>query len=69
MTERILLSSPHMSDEGFEREFVKEAFDKKWTAPLGHNVNELSKMVSIGIALLKDSDISAIHLDLKAARV
>ena len=73
MTERILLSSPHMSDEGYEREFVKEAFDTNWIAPLGHNVNEfeneLSKMVGIDNALALDSGTSAIHLALKAAGV
>lgn len=26
MADRIYLSSPHMSDEGYEMEFVKEAF-------------------------------------------
>lgn len=73
MSERILLSSPHMSDEGFEREFVNEAFDTNWIAPLGKNVNEfeneLSKMVGIDNALALDSGTSAIHLALKAAGV
>ncbi|MHA7117639.1 DegT/DnrJ/EryC1/StrS family aminotransferase [Aerococcus viridans] len=73
MTERILLSSPHMSDEGFEREFVKEAFDTNWIAPLGNNVNkfeeELASMVGIENALALDSGTSAIHLALKAAGV
>ncbi|WP_313552585.1 DegT/DnrJ/EryC1/StrS family aminotransferase, partial [Aerococcus sp.] len=73
MSERILLSSPHMSDEGFEREFVNEAFDTNWIAPLGPNVNEfeneLSKMVGIENALALDSGTSAIHLALKAAGV
>src|SRR5699024_7619468 len=27
MSERILLSSPHMSDEGYEQKYVQEAFD------------------------------------------
>ena len=27
----------------FEREFVKEAFDTNWIAPLGPNVNEFEK--------------------------
>ncbi|MGH2101183.1 DegT/DnrJ/EryC1/StrS family aminotransferase [Aerococcus urinaeequi] len=71
--EKIYLASPHMSDEGFEREFVKEAFDTNWIAPLGHNVNEfeneLSKMVGIDYALALDSGTSAIHLALKAAGV
>ena len=39
MNKRIYLSSPHMSDEGFEEAYVKEAFDTNWIAPLGPNVN------------------------------
>ena len=27
MSDRIWLSSPHMSDEGYEMEYIKEAFD------------------------------------------
>ena len=40
---RIFLSSPHMSAEGYEQEYVKEAFDTNWVAPLGKNVNEFEK--------------------------
>ena len=43
---RIFLSSPHMSAEGYEQEFVKEAFDTNWVAPLGKNVNEFEKELS-----------------------
>ncbi len=28
MKQHIFLASPHMSDEGYEKEFVKEAFDR-----------------------------------------
>lgn len=38
---KIWLSSPHMG--GTEREFVTEAFDTNWVAPLGPNVNGLEK--------------------------
>ena len=31
---KIYLASPHMSDEGYEQEYVKEAFDTNWIAPL-----------------------------------
>jgi dTDP-4-amino-4,6-dideoxygalactose transaminase len=37
--EKIWLSSPHMG--GKEQEFVKEAFDTNWVAPLGPNVDGL----------------------------
>ena len=35
MNKKIYLASPHMSDEGYEQEYVKEAFDTNWIAPLG----------------------------------
>ena len=30
MKQHIFLASPHMSDEGYEKEFIKEAFDTNW---------------------------------------
>ena len=70
---RIYLSSPHMSKEGFEKQFVQEAFDSNWVAPLGSNVNEfeneLAKYVGISHAAALVSGTSAIHLALKAAGV
>ena len=38
---RIYLSSPTMHGE--EQEYVKEAFDTNWVAPLGPNVNAFEK--------------------------
>lgn len=71
--EKIWLSSPHMSEEGYEQEFVKDAFDKNWIAPLGENVNkfeeELAEMVGINHAAALTSGTSAIHLALKNAGV
>ncbi|ANU22480.1 DegT/DnrJ/EryC1/StrS family aminotransferase [Planococcus donghaensis] len=73
MLERIYLSSPHMSDEGYEQEFVKEAFDTNWIAPLGTNVNgfedELAAKVGSKAAAALSSGTAAIHLALKAAGV
>ena len=73
MNERILLSSPHMSDEGYEQQFVKEAFDTNWIAPLGPNVtgfeNEVSAKVGIGYAAALVSGTAAIQMALKAAGV
>ena len=40
---KIWLASPHMSDEGYEMQYVEEAFDTNWVAPLGRNVNECEK--------------------------
>lgn len=71
--ERIFLSSPHMSDEGFEMQYVKEAFDTNWIAPLGENVNgfekELADKVGSKAAAALSSGTAAIHLALKAAGV
>lgn len=41
MNSKIWLSSPHMG--GREFEYVKEAFDTNWIAPLGPNVNGFEK--------------------------
>ena len=38
---RIYLSCPTMHGE--EQEFIKEAFDTNWVAPLGPNVNAFEK--------------------------
>ncbi|RYI28783.1 aminotransferase class I/II-fold pyridoxal phosphate-dependent enzyme [Bacillus infantis] len=71
--ERIFLSSPHMSDEGYEMQYVKEAFDTNWIAPLGENVNgferELADRVGSKAASALSSGTAAIHLALKAAEV
>lgn len=67
--EKILLSSPHMSEEGYEQYYVKDAFDKNWIAPLGENVNkfeeELADYVGIGHSTALTSGTAAIHLALK----
>ena len=66
MTERILLSSPHMS--GHEQKYIKEAFDTNWIAPLGANVDgfeqELAKYVEINGAAAVSSGTAAIDLAL-----
>ena len=73
MTEKILLASPHMSDEGYELEYVNQAFDTNWIAPLGENVNgferELADKVQIKAAAALTSGTAAIHLALKAIGV
>ena len=40
---RIYLCLAHMSDEGLEQKYIKEAFDTNWVAPLGPNVNGFEK--------------------------
>lgn len=65
---RIYLASPHMG--GMEQEFVKEAFDSNWVAPLGPNVNnfekEMAEYVGVNDAAALVSGTAAIHLALKS---
>ncbi|CAM3775892.1 aminotransferase class I/II-fold pyridoxal phosphate-dependent enzyme [Aeromicrobium ponti] len=73
VNERIFLASPHMSDEGYEMQYVQEAFDTNWIAPLGENVNgfekELATKVGSKSAAALSSGTAAIHLALRAAGV
>ena len=73
MGDRIFLASPHMSDEGYELQYVNEAFQTNWIAPLGTNVdefeNELASKVGSKSAAALSSGTAAIHLALKAAEV
>ena len=70
---KIYLSSPHMSDEGYEKEFIKEAFDTNWIAPLGENVNKfeekLAEYVGAKHAAALSAGTAAIHMALKATGV
>lgn len=65
-SERILLSSPHMS--GNEQKYIQEAFDSNWIAPLGSNVTnfekELAQYTTNKGASLTSSGTAAIHLAL-----
>ncbi|WP_409015302.1 aminotransferase class I/II-fold pyridoxal phosphate-dependent enzyme [Anaerostipes caccae] len=66
---RIYLSSPHMSEEGYEMEYIKEAFDTNWIAPLGENVNQFEKEIcqvtGAKDAAALSAGTAAIHLALK----
>ncbi|MFN4083108.1 MAG: DegT/DnrJ/EryC1/StrS family aminotransferase [Bacteroidia bacterium] len=63
---KIWLSSPHMGDKEFE--FVKEAFDTNWIAPLGPHVDgfekDLCDFTGIKHAAALTSGTAAIHLAL-----
>lgn len=73
MEKRIFLASPHMSDEEYEKMYVKEAFDTNWIAPLGENVNkfeeELAEYVGTKHAAALSSGTAAIHMAFKALDV
>ncbi len=70
---RIFLSSPNMSAQGYEMEFVKLAFDTNWIAPLGQNVdgfeNEMCEYTGASQAAALSAGTAALHLGLKAAGV
>ena len=71
--ERIFLASPHMSDEGYELEYIRDAFGKNWIAPLGENVNEFEKAVRdfVGAenAVALSAGTAALHLAMILAGV
>lgn len=73
MEKRIFLASPHMSEEGYEKEYIKEAFDTNWIAPLGENVNkfeeELANYVGVKCGAALSAGTAAIHMALKALDV
>ncbi len=73
MNDRIFLSSPHMSDEGYEMQYINEAFETNWIAPLGKNVDmfekEVSELVGVKSAAVLSSGTAAIHLALKAVGI
>lgn len=73
MKEKIFLASPHMSEEGYEKHYVQEAFDTNWIAPLGTNVNEFEKEIAAKVgtshAAALSAGTAAIHMALKAAGV
>jgi dTDP-4-amino-4,6-dideoxygalactose transaminase len=73
MKKRIWLASPHMSDEGFEIQYVNEAFSMNYVAPLGPNVDEFEKEIALKVgskyAAALASGTAAIHLALKAVGV
>lgn len=68
---RVWLSSPTMHGE--EQQFIDEAFDTNWIAPLGKNVDEFEKEVAayIGVchSVALSSGTAALHLALKLADV
>ncbi|MDB9494348.1 aminotransferase class I/II-fold pyridoxal phosphate-dependent enzyme [Spirulina major CS-329] len=67
MTKQILLSTPHMG--AAELEFVKEAFDTNWIAPVGPHVDafeqEFCQLVGTTHAAAVSSGTAALHLALQ----
>ena len=73
MDKRLLLASPHMSDEGYELEYIHDAFQKNWIAPLGENVNKFEKtmgeFMGEGYPVALSAGTAALHLAMILAGV
>lgn len=69
MDKRIYLCLAHMSEDGMEQKYVKEAFDTNWVVPLGPNVNGFEKDLEAFVGRNKrvvalSAGTAAIHLAL-----
>ena len=73
MKKHIPLATPHMSDEGYELEFVQDAFRKNWIAPLGENVNEFENAMTAylgeGYPVALSAGTAALHMSMILAGV
>ena len=74
MDKTIYLCLAHMSEEGIEQKYVKEAFDTNWVVPLGPNVNafeeDLKRFVGEGKEVVElSAGTAAVHLALLACGV
>jgi dTDP-4-amino-4,6-dideoxygalactose transaminase len=71
MDKPILLSTPHMGDR--ELEFVKEAFETNWIAPVGPHIDafeqEFCEITGAGYAAAVSSGTAALHLALQLVGV
>ncbi len=71
MEDKIWLSTPTMHGE--EQEFIKEAFDTNWVAPLGKNVtefeNEIARYVGCKAAAAMTAGTHALHMAVKLAGI
>jgi dTDP-4-amino-4,6-dideoxygalactose transaminase len=69
MNNRIYLSLAHMSEQGYEQKYVKEAFDTNWVVPLGPNVTAFEELIKSYLGGKKEvvalsAGTAAIHLGL-----
>ena len=71
---RIYLCLAHMSEDGLEQKYIKEAFDTNWVVPLGPNVNGFEKDLEAFVGEDKrvvalSAGTAAVHLALIACGV
>lgn len=71
--QRIYLASPHMSKEGYELQYVHEAFLTNWISPQGANIDcfemEFAKTIGIEKAVALSSGTAAMHMAIKACNI
>ena len=71
MGKRLYLASPTMN--GHEMDYINEAFETNWIAPLGKNVDEFEKEMAAYVGVKHGSALSAgtaaLHLAVKLAGV
>ncbi len=71
VAKRIYLSPPHMGEK--EQQFIKEAFDDNWIAPVGPNIDQFEKEISTYTgargAVALSSGTAALHLALRYLNV
>src|SRR3990172_4544651 len=64
---RIYLSPPHLS--GHELEFIRDAIESNWIAPLGPHVDafekEFSQFLGLSSAVALSSETAALHLSMR----
>lgn len=74
MSKRIYLCLAHMSEDGIEQKYIKEAFDTNWVVPLGPNVNAFEQDLKVFVGQDKEvvalsAGTAAVHLALIACGV
>jgi Predicted pyridoxal phosphate-dependent enzyme apparently involved in regulation of cell wall biogenesis len=73
MRKKLLLASPHMSDESYELKYIHDAFNKNWIAPLGENCDmferDVSKFTKSKYAVALSTGTAALHLSMILAGV
>lgn len=70
----IYLCLAHMSEEGLEQKYIKEAFDTNWVVPLGPNVNAFEEELKLfhgghSEVVALSAGTAAVHLALLACGV
>ena len=70
---KIYLASPHMSEEGYEMQYIQEAFETNWIAPAGALItgfeDDLCAYTGAKYGAALNSAAAALHIALKLSGV